>query len=178
MHTSSQPVVERPRLRGHSTLVLVALTAIVALAVVLARPGVGSSADVKGTLVTTAQNSLGRILVSSRGRTLYLFENDKPGMSACTGGCAAYWPPLLTTGKPIATAGVKAGLLGRTRRSDGTVQVTYAGHPLYTFALDAKAGQTKGEGLNSSGGEWYVLATTGVKLEKPSAPAGYGGAGY
>jgi predicted lipoprotein with Yx(FWY)xxD motif len=96
--------------------------------------------------VTTAQDSLGRILVSSRGRTLYLFEKDKPGTSSCYGGCAAYWPPLLTTSKPIGAAGVKAGLLGATRRTDGTIQVTYAGHPLYTFALDTKAGQTKGQG--------------------------------
>src|SRR5262245_32448652 len=76
--------------------------------------------------VTLGRTTLGRVLVDGSGRTLYLFENDKHGRSSCAGACAAYWPPALTHGKPVAAAGVKASLLGVTRRSDGTSQVTYA----------------------------------------------------
>ncbi len=117
------------------------------------------------TRVGVASSRLGRIIVDGKGRTLYLFEKDKRGRSACYGQCATYWPPLLTHGKPVARAGAKQFLLGTTRRGNGSQQVTYAGHPLYRFALDTKPGQTKGEGLNDFGAGWDVLSPAGKKIE-------------
>ena len=77
------------------------------------------------------------MLVDAKGRTLYLFEADKGPMSACGGACASVWPPLMTTGKPTAGPGVTASKLGTTKRSDGATEVTYNGHPLYTYAGDS-----------------------------------------
>ena len=93
-----------------------------------------------------------------------------------------YWPPLITSGKPRAGAGVKASRLGTTKRSDGRLQATYNHHPLYTFVKDTKKGQTTGEGLNIFGAEWYALSPTGSKVERPGgasspgdpSPGGYG----
>jgi predicted lipoprotein with Yx(FWY)xxD motif len=111
--------------------------------------------------------SLGKVLVNSKGVTLYLFEKDKNGKSACSGACAKAWPPLLSKGKPTAAGGASASKLGTTKRADGTTQVTYNGHPLYTFIKDnKKAGSTAGEGLKAFGAEWYVVGTNGKKIEK------------
>ena len=118
-----------------------------------------------GTKVGVASSRLGRIVVDSKGRTLYAFARDKNGRSACSGTCATYWPPLLTSGKVRAGHGVKASLLGTTKRGDGKLQVTYNRHPLYTFKLDKKAGQTNGEGLNDFGGVWEALSPAGKKVE-------------
>jgi len=115
--------------------------------------------------VGVANPPLGRIIVDSKGRTLYLFEKDKNRRSACYGQCATYWPPLLTHGKPVARAGVKQLLLGMTRRANGSEQVTYAGHPLYRFVADSKPGQTKGEGSQAFGAGWDVLSPAGKKIE-------------
>jgi len=109
--------------------------------------------------------SLGRVIVDSKGRTLYLFEKDTSRRSACTGQCAQYWPPLLTHGAPVAHAGVKQSLLGKIRRADGTQQVTYAGHPLYRYIGDSKPGQTNGEGSQEFGAGWDVLSSSGKKIE-------------
>jgi predicted lipoprotein with Yx(FWY)xxD motif len=125
-----------------------------------------SAAQSGGARVLTRSSSLGTHLVDASGRTLYLFEKDKHGRSSCSGQCAGFWPPLLTGGKPVAGHGVKAALLGTTRRSDGKMQVTYGGHPLYRFSLDTKSGQTKGEGLDKFGAEWYVVAPSGKKIDK------------
>jgi predicted lipoprotein with Yx(FWY)xxD motif len=170
MLTNENASVARTSSRERWTVVSVVVLAAIAT-LVLTRPGPGNASFAKGTLVTTATNSLGRILVDPRGRTLYLFEKDKTGASTCVGRCATYWSPLLTRGRPLATAGVKAKLLSTTRRSGGRLQVTYAGHPLYTFKLDAKPGQAKGEGMDAFGAEWYVLATSGAKVEERHAPA-------
>lgn len=125
---------------------------------------VASASSSSATKVATANSTLGRILVDSHGRTLYLFANDKKGKSACSGACAAYWPPLIASGKPRAIAGAKASLLGTTRRADGRMQVTYRHHPLYRYAGDAGKGQTNGQGLNASGGLWWVLSPAGNKI--------------
>ncbi len=117
------------------------------------------------TGVGVASSRLGRIVVDGKGRTLYLFEKDKNRRSACYGQCATYWPPLLTHGKPVARAGAKQSLLGTTRRTNGSQQVTYGGHPLYRFVLDRKPGQTKGEGLQDFGAGWDVLSPVGKKIE-------------
>ena len=120
----------------------------------------------RATTVTTSGSRLGRILVDGQGRTLYLFEKDAKGRSSCTGACAAYWPPLLTHGKPAAHGSVKQSLLGVTHPGDGTSQVTYAGHPLYRFVQDTKPGQANGQGLDVYGAEWYVLSAAGTKVER------------
>lgn len=123
-----------------------------------------SSKTGSATKVGTAGSSLGQILVDSHGRTLYLFARDKNGKSACSGACAAYWPPLMSSGKPRALAGVKASLLGTTRRANGRLQVTYRHHPLYRYAGDASKGQLNGQGLTDFGGYWWALSPAGNKV--------------
>jgi predicted lipoprotein with Yx(FWY)xxD motif len=118
--------------------------------------------------VKTRSTALGTILVDAKGHTLYLFEKDKRGKSACSGACATNWPPLLTSGKPKAAGSARASQLATTRRSDGTTQVTYNGHPLYAFILDkGKVGSTKGEDVTAFGAAWYVVGPNGRKVEKP-----------
>src|SRR6476659_6636246 len=121
--------------------------------------------------VSLRKTALGKILVSSKGRTLYLFAKDRGGRSACTGSCATYWPPLVSAAKPTAGAGVKAALLGRTRRSNGAMQVTYNKHPLYTFALDKAPGQVTGEGKLAFGAKWYGVSAAGAAVTK-ATPTG------
>ena len=117
-----------------------------------------------GTSVKVAKSKLGSILVDSRGITLYDFPPDKAGKSTCYGACAALWPPLLTKAKPQAGPGVKASLLGTTRRKDGKLEVTYNGHPLYYFVTDRKPGQTTGQGVNQFGAPWWVLSPAGKEI--------------
>jgi predicted lipoprotein with Yx(FWY)xxD motif len=119
--------------------------------------------------VKAGGSSLGRIVVDARGHTLYLFEKDTRTRSACSGTCAAYWPPALTTGKAVAGPGLKASLLGTIRRNDGRKQVTYAGHPLYRYVLDTRPGQVRGEGLQDFGAGWDALSPSGAKIEKRGA---------
>ena len=114
--------------------------------------------------VSTRATKLGRILVDANGRTLYLFEKDKGAASSCNGACASIWPPL-TAGTAKAGSGVTAADLGTTKRGDGKTEITYAGHPLYTYAGDQKPGETAGQGLDQFGAEWYVLAPDGHKIE-------------
>ena len=144
------------------------MKAILFIAIALAAAAVGlgrAAAATQGATVSAANSKLGRILADSRGRTLYLFENDKRGHSACAGACATYWPPLLTNSKPTGARAAKQALLGTTRRADGTTQVTYAGHPLYRFVQDSKPGQTTGQDLHDFGAGWYVVAPAGTKIE-------------
>jgi predicted lipoprotein with Yx(FWY)xxD motif len=154
-----------------------ATLAMVPILIFLLNPPAIDAAGTNGPVVSTAGTSLGRILVDSRGRTLYLFEKDRKGKSACTGKCAAFWPPLIATGKPRAAGPAKASLISTTKRADGRLQVTYNHHPLYTFARDTKNGQTKGEGVNAFGGEWDAVSPAGAKIEKQSPSAGGGGYG-
>jgi predicted lipoprotein with Yx(FWY)xxD motif len=118
-----------------------------------------------GVPVGLRMTRLGTIVVDGRGLSLYLFEADKGSTSVCYGSCAQNWPPLLTHGSPVASGGAASALLGTTARSDGTTQVTYAGHPLYFFVGDHKAGDTTGEGIEAFGGGWDVLAPNGNKIE-------------
>jgi predicted lipoprotein with Yx(FWY)xxD motif len=151
--------------RGRMTL---ALTLTVALGVsgFLAASSVAGNARASAT-VSLARTKLGMVLVNSRGHTLYLFAKDRNGTSACSGSCARFWPPLLSSGQPTAGSGVNRSLLGKTRRSDGRLQVTYNRHPLYTFALDKKAGQTSGQGNLAFGARWYAVSARGTKVVKP-----------
>ena len=146
-------------------LVISALIAAVSVSYGLGIASASSSSAGAITKVGTASSKLGRILVDKHGRTLYLFEKDKSGKSACYGQCATYWPLLLTGGKPVAGAGVKPKLLGVTKRKNGTQQVTYAGHPLYRYSFDSKPGQANGEGVNLFGGGWDVVAPRGKKID-------------
>ena len=153
--------LNQPRKLRFAALIVLAVAAAFATTVASAATDSG-----RGATVRTQSSSLGKILVDTNGRTVYLFAKDKRNKSMCSGSCAAYWPPLLTHGKPIARGSAKASLLSTTRRSDGSTQVTYAGHPLYRFALDTKAGQTKGEGLDDFGGEWDAVTPAGKHAEK------------
>jgi predicted lipoprotein with Yx(FWY)xxD motif len=121
----------------------------------------------KAATVKTRHTSLGTVLVDARGRTIYLFEKDRTKKSTCSGQCARNWPPVTTSGAPKAAGGAQSGKLGTTKRSDGTTQVTYNGHPLYLFVADqGKPGSTKGEGVKAFGAEWYVLGAGGKKVEE------------
>jgi predicted lipoprotein with Yx(FWY)xxD motif len=144
------------------TLAVTVGTLAVAAAFAVSASGSANS----GKVVKIGQSSLGRILVDSHGKTLYLWAHDKGRQSTCYGDCAEYWPPLLTSGRPMAGAGAQARLLGTTRRHDGRMQVTYAGHPLYYFVQDTKPGQTKGEGLTGFGGRWDPLSAAGRAVRK------------
>ena len=126
----------------------------------------GGNAATRGATVKIASSKLGRILVDSKGITLYDFVKDKGTTSVCYGACAALWPPLLTTGKPVAGPGVRASLLGTTRRKDGKLEVTYGGHPLYYFVTDRKPGQTTGQGLNQFGAPWWVISPAGKEIHR------------
>jgi predicted lipoprotein with Yx(FWY)xxD motif len=119
-----------------------------------------------GAAVKTASGSLGTFLVDSSGRALYLWKADKSSMSTCNGACAQAWPPLTTKSKPKAGGGVKASLLGTSKRSDGTLEVTYAGHPLYYYAGDTGPGMTSGQANTGFGAYWFVVAPTGHAITK------------
>ena len=147
-------------------LMAVVLAAVLATSV-LAGLAFAASKPTKPATVKARNTSLGKIVVDGKSHTLYLFEKDKNGKSKCSGACATNWPPLLTKGKPKASGSVSASKLGTTKRADGTTQVTYGGHPLYTFVVDnGKPGSTKGEGVDAFGAEWYVVGTNGKKIEK------------
>jgi predicted lipoprotein with Yx(FWY)xxD motif len=149
----------------------VALGAIGGAAVLVVAAAYGSTSatprrQAAGALVALRKTMLGTVLVDARGRTLYLFEKDSSGMSACNTACASYWPALTSRTMPRAGKGVQQSMLRLVRQHDGLRQVTYAGHPLYTFVGDKHAGQTTGEGLTNFGAGWYVIAASGQKVEE------------
>ena len=151
--------------------VLVASLAAVLAAVVATNVGAAGPPTVK----VTKTASLGKLLVTSSGLTLYHYTDEKGGKIDCKGACAKLWPPLLVKGsaKPLAGAGLSAAKLGTVKRPDGGMQVTYNGLALYRYAPDRKAGDVKGQGLFKA---WYVIAPTGkivtrkVASEAPAAP--------
>jgi len=140
---------------------LLALSSIAVLGVATQAFGQSAHSSASHTVVTTKQTSLGTILVTSSGQTLYLDVNDKSGHFACTGMCAAAWPVLSTSGKPKAAGKAKAADLGTIKHGKAT-QVTYNGHPLYTFTADTKASPVSGEGVNG----FYVVSPSGSKITK------------
>lgn len=123
-----------------------------------ASSGGGSGAAVVS--VATAPK-VGQIIVDSKGFTLYDFHKDKGSKSSCYGACAGVWPPLTSEGAAQAKGGAVASQLGTTKRSDGTMQVTYAGHPLYTYTADTKPGEVNGNDFSSYGAQWYALKPNG-----------------
>jgi predicted lipoprotein with Yx(FWY)xxD motif len=173
MHTNERSLAARPATTARWLVATGA--ALTLLACFLTFPTTGHTAPARGQVVSTSTTSLGRILTSSSGRTLYLFLKDQNGKSVCSGQCATAWPPLIASGKPSAGAGTKASLLGTTKRADGRLQVTYDHHPLYTFIKDTKRGQTSGEGVNAFGAVWDAVSPSGAKVvatsQAPSAPS-------
>jgi predicted lipoprotein with Yx(FWY)xxD motif len=138
-------------------------------------------------VLKTGTTKAGTVLTDAKGLTLYWFAKDTSASSACTGACAAAWPPV--TGMPQAASGVAlTGKLGEIKRPDGTMQATYHGHPLYTFQGDTAPGQTNGNGLTGFGAKWSVIRVTSkasaVVASTPSATpsaapsATGGGMGY
>ena len=126
--------------------------------------------------VGVENSGLGKILDNSKGNTLYLFKKDSGTKSACSGACATEWPPLRASGKPTAGSGADASMLGTTPRSDGETQVTYNGHPLYTFAGDQNPGDTSGQGVNAFGALWYAVSPAGDEVTGTASSGG--GTGY
>ena len=138
---------------------------------------VPTASDGRPASVGVASTGLGDVLVDRQGRTLYLFERDSGAMSACTGACAVNWPPLRVRGTPLVGSGAKPSDVGRTARPDGVSQLTYRGHPLYTFVHDKKPGDTTGEGINAFGGSWFAVSPAGEKVAPRSQPPGRSGYG-
>jgi predicted lipoprotein with Yx(FWY)xxD motif len=130
-----------------------------------------------GTAISTTKGSAGTYLVGPNGRAIYLWVADTGSKSNCSGACAVAWPPVTTTGNPTAGTGVTASDLGMTKRSDGSEEVTYKGHPLYYFIADKSAGQTKGQGSNNFGAKWWLVAPSGSAITTGGSSAGgrYGG---
>ncbi|HEX6662079.1 MAG TPA: hypothetical protein VF025_00255 [Gaiellaceae bacterium] len=150
------------------TVAALTLTAMLGVIGLLAAGSVARSATATNPTVSLRKTKLGEILVNSRGHTLYLFSKDRNGKSACNGSCVKFWPPSIRSGKPTAGAGVKTSMLGVTKRSNGSLQLTYNKHPLYTFALDKQAGQTNGEGNLAFGAKWYAVSAKGAAVVKAS----------
>jgi predicted lipoprotein with Yx(FWY)xxD motif len=163
---------------------------IIAVVAVIAATSSGSAKKTHSSVaadsaVSIEQTSLGKTLADANGRTLYLFEGDKPNVSRLSAAGAAIWPPFTSTIKPQARGGVSAAQIGTIAGTNGGTQVTYHGHPLYYYVGDQKRGQAAGQGLDQFGGRWYVLSAQGLAVTSAasSTPAGGGtssgaGSGY
>jgi predicted lipoprotein with Yx(FWY)xxD motif len=131
------------------------IAVLTALAAALVLAGHATAAD--RSVLTVGSSDYGRVIFDGKGFALYAFTHDPKGKSTCTGACAAAWPPYLVKRAPSAGAGTRAGLLGTTRRADGTVQVTYRGRPLYYYVGDRKPGQILCQNVAEFGGTWLVV---------------------
>jgi predicted lipoprotein with Yx(FWY)xxD motif len=143
---------------------LVVLGAALAVAVAFASaPAAASPSAEEATAatLTVRGSNWGPILFDTRGRALYAFTRDPRGRSACSGACAAAWPPYLLRGRMRAGAGVRSALLGTTRRRDGSRQVTYAGRPLYYYVGDRRPGEVRCQNVFGFGGLWLVMRPNG-----------------
>lgn len=126
----------------------------------------GSSGS--GTIASAEVGGVGTVLVDSEGKTVYMYTPDEGTTSTCYGGCEAAWPPVVAEGKPTAGEGATSSALGTTKRKDGTMQVTYEGHPVYTFSGDTSPGEANGQ---ENDGVWFVMNEAGEAV-KGGAPAG------
>ena len=138
----------------------------------------GSGGPSAAVTIGTASGPDGTYLTGASGRALYMWVGDSPGKSNCSGSCATAWPPLIVKATPTASGGVTAADLGTITRSDGTKQVTYKGHPLYYFVVDTGPGTTKGQGSDSFGAKWWLVAPSGAAITSGassavSPPSGY-----
>jgi predicted lipoprotein with Yx(FWY)xxD motif len=169
--------------RKSITLLSSAAVLLLAALAVAGCGGSGSAAppttkDGRAATLGVADDSIGKVLVNSQGRTLYVFNKDSGTQSACTGACAVNWPPLRANGKPTVGTGANASLTTSTPQSGGRSQITYNGHPLYLFKGDQKAGQTNGEGLTAFGGQWFAVSPAGNQVSPTTAGPAGGGGGY
>jgi len=177
-----------------------ALLALVVLALVVAGCGGGSSSSSTsnasessaagggGTVSGASVSGLGTILVNSEGLTVYMFAKDQGTTSSCYGACEQGWPPVIAEGKPTAGEGAMSSQLGTTKRKDGSMQLTYAGHPLYTFAEDTAPGEANGNESTAFGGKWSVMDEAGEAVagtaeteeapEEETSESSSGGYGY
>jgi predicted lipoprotein with Yx(FWY)xxD motif len=136
----------------------------------------GSTAAAAANTVKTAEIGGVTVLTNSNGFTLYSFAPDTPTTSKCNGTCAQNWPPVQGS---VTGAGL-TGTFGTIKRTDGSVQATFDGHPLYTFVGDTATGQNRGNGLNAAGGRWHEITTSGSAAPMPAggSSTGSGGGGY
>lgn len=124
------------------------------------------SSGAGGATIDVADNpKLGQVLVDSQGNTVYMFEKDESDESYCNGSCGKVWPPVTTNGQPRAGSGV-SGKLTTLKRDDGSTQVVFDGHPLYTYVKDTDTEDAYGNGLDQFGAEWYGLHPNGEKTEQ------------
>ena len=133
--------------------VAIGAAATVIAAVAQGAPGTAARLSVRST-------EYGKVVFGPSGKVAYVFGADHGSTSRCYGVCATAWPPLLTTGAPLAGSGVQAKLLGSTKRKDGSLQVTYGGHPLYYYSAD-KIGQIMCQHANMHGGLWLIIKPNG-----------------
>jgi predicted lipoprotein with Yx(FWY)xxD motif len=165
-------------------LIRLPILAAAAAVVLIAGCGGGSNKSSSSTpatspsgtaLVNSAGSGIGNIVVGPSGRTLYLFKKDTGPTSTCSGACAAQWPPLTTSGALTSSGNVAMSALKTTRRSDGKLQVTLDGHPLYYYSGDTAPGMTNGQGLNFYGATWWALSPSGkeVTVGGSGTQAGY-----
>jgi predicted lipoprotein with Yx(FWY)xxD motif len=141
------------------------LISLVTVLVLAATASVAAAAS-RPAKVKLASSAVGKIIVNGSGRTLYMFTKDGRNKDKCQSisGCTSIWPPLTTHGKPIAGPGVKARLLGTIKIAHGARQVTYAGHPLYTYSADTTPHETDYVGVPQFGGTWFALNAAGKKV--------------
>jgi len=171
MHSRSHQRVDRDQVVvgvGWSRMVAVMVAAALGVVGFLAAGSIARGATRSSATVSLRKTALGMTLIAPNGHTIYLFGRDRNDKSACSASCAQFWPPLLSRSKPTAGPGVHAALLGTTKRSNGSMQVTYNQHPLYTYVLDKQAGQTKGEGVSAFGATWHALSAKGAAIMKTS----------
>jgi predicted lipoprotein with Yx(FWY)xxD motif len=133
-----------------------------ALCAVLGTGAAAPAASAAGTKITVRGSQFGSMLWGPGRQAIYIFQRDRRNLSRCYGRCAELWPPVYTTGKPVAGPGVRKSLLGTTRRRDGRRQVTYAGKPLYYYAHES-AGQVRCHNVNLNGGLWWVIGPNGKR---------------
>lgn len=147
--------------------------------------GGGSSAA--AVMVETHSGPMGTFLTDSSGHSLYMFASDSATKSTCNEGCATFWPPLRASGTPAVSGEAKSNLISTITRSDGSKQLAYDGHPLYTYKEDTSAGQTNGQGSNNFGAKWWLMAPSGQPItstrgasssSSSSSSAGGGGGGW
>lgn len=140
-----------------------------------------TAAKAKSPTLKLRNTSFGKVLVDKQGRTLYAFGHDKKDKSRCDGQCAGFWPPAGSPKKPTVGSGVTKSKLKVIKRSDGSRQLSYNGHPLYRYVGDGKPGDTNGENLSAFGGIWRVVSKDGKTVSKApsssSTQTGSGGGG-
>lgn len=115
-----------------------------------------------GTVITTGDSEFGTMLFNDKRQAIYIWEIEESTKAECYGNCAELWPPVLTDGTPLASGSVSNELLGTTKRTDGSMQVTYNGHPLYYYAHE-KAGEVKCHNISTHGGLWWVIQPNGMR---------------